>query len=319
MAGGIALTPLAKRLGCRPERGYIRAVRALTSAERAGARGIAAALLLAAACRDAGPPPLPCSVGGAPRSPEVVVLAGSGVNLAPVRVILEALRARGGGPRARLAASIGTGGALRALRDGAIDVGLVSRPLSAGDLGRDLRLHALGTVPLAIVAHRSTRAPAELTPRELAAYYRGTVATWPGGAPVIPLVRQAGDSTMREIAAVDRALAAAMAEARAADRALTCYTDQQMRDALLAIPGAIGFLDLGTIRLERLAVQVLRLRRPADGDASAPRLSLGLLTRAAPREPVRRLLDFVRGYRGAQLVAAGYALTAPPAAPDAGP
>jgi ABC-type phosphate transport system substrate-binding protein len=175
------------------------------------------------------------------------------------------------------------------------------------------------------VVHRD-RGRADITAAELIAVYRGEVTAWPDGAPVVPLVRQADDSTSRAIAAAAPALAEAMRAAGERGRALVRYTDQDLRDSLLAVPGAIGFLDAGTLALERLPLVALRL----DGAAADPAdpayplvLTLSVLTRAQPTAREAELVDFLTSAEVArELAAAGYApvtATAPAATPGGEP
>jgi len=107
-------------------------------------RRILALLLLSAACAGDLPPPPPSTASAvlAPR-PEILA-AGTGA-LTPLAMALAREVWTGTGLRIRVEPSIGSGGGISATRDGAVDLGLVSRPLrpeeSAGlervDLARD--------------------------------------------------------------------------------------------------------------------------------------------------------------------------------------
>ena len=131
------------------------------------------------------------------------------------------------------------------------------------------------------------------------------------------LVRQLDDSTTRAIAAAAPALAEAMQWTRDHAVGLTRYTDQDLCDTLLAVPGAIGFLDAGTIALEGLPLVALRL----DGVAADPAestypliLTLSVLTRANPTPREAELVAFLGSPEVAgELARAGYAPIAAPA------
>lgn len=246
---------------------------------------------------------------------ESLLLAGSGANLAPVRWLTRQYRERFPNARIAVAESIGTGGAIRALLDGAIDIGLASRPLHVHERARGIVAYPLAEVALVVAAHRD--APlVEITPARLIEIYEGALTSWPDNTPVVPLLRQTGDSATRAVEAALPGLGRAMAEAARRQRGRICYTDQQMRDALVQIPGAIGFLDAGTIALERLPVVVGRLtgEAPSAGSDHHPLLlSLSLLTTKDLPERAKRFIDFAATVAKQELVDAGYRVPTPPA------
>src|SRR4051812_17183727 len=104
-------------------------------------------LALLAACSAGGPDMPPAGEACAAESgrPAGLLLAGSGSNLALVHAIALRYESQGLGPAPMVAESIGTGGALAALHDRQIDVGLSSRPL------KDSERAGVTEVPLARV------------------------------------------------------------------------------------------------------------------------------------------------------------------------
>jgi phosphate transport system substrate-binding protein len=215
--------------------------------------------------------------------------------------------------------SIGTGGAVRALTDGAIQVGLASRPLSASE-----RAAGIVEIPLArvvvgfVVDPRAHDGP--LSQAELAAIYRGERARWSDGTPIVPLLREAGDSGNAAVAAALPTVHQAIEGAMAADRFPVCYTDQEMRDSLLEVEGGIGLLDVGTLHLERLALRPVPIDgvEPTAAEAAAGRYPLvkplSLLTAGAPGGEARRFVEYARSPAVADLFEAGGFLS--PAEPE---
>lgn len=279
-------------------------------------------LLLAAApgCADADPPPAPaeCLRTPAMHSAGEMRIAGSGANLAPVTRVASVFEKRHAGEHVRVAQSIGTGGAIRALADGVIDIGLASRALTAEEQTRGVEAHAFGHVALSPTIHQHVPVTA-ITTGELAAIYRGETTSWPDGTAIVPILRQPGDSTMRAIETSSPELENAMRAARESGRALTRYTDQEVRDTLLAVPGAIGFLDAGTVALEEAPLRSL----PLDGIAPTAEtarantypfvLTLSLLTRTDAPEAARAFVELMTSAEVAELLAPyGYAPVTPP-------
>jgi phosphate transport system substrate-binding protein len=221
---------------------------------------IAVAIALAAACGrpDTGAPPRAARCDPPAPRPDGLVLAGSGSNIALVRELAKRYRAAHPDVTLRVPESIGTGGALRALADGAIDVGLASRTLSAAERRSGLVETMLARVPIAVVVHPEATVTG-VTRAELAAIYRGDRQRWPDGTPIVPLLREPGDSGNDVIAQSYPDVWAAMSDAMQAGRFTTCYTDQEMADTVDATEGAVGFLDLGTLRLTHPQIRALAL------------------------------------------------------------
>jgi phosphate transport system substrate-binding protein len=257
---------------------------------------LAAAAIAGGCSSEPGPPEtaFPCAAP-APR-PEGLLVAGSGVNLPLAREI--ARRYEDAHPDARVvvSASIGTGGAVRALADGAIDIGLASRELRGKELDLGLVEAPLARVPLVVATHRSVEIEG-ITTTELIAIYSGARTRWPDGTPIVPLVREPGDSGRRVLSRVLPAIEELQAAAFRGGRFKVCYTETETSAALTAVPGAIGFLDQGLIRLQDLAVRAFPLPRdeagadPARVDATRP---LNLLTHGRPEGEIRRFVSFAR-------------------------
>jgi phosphate transport system substrate-binding protein len=221
------------------------------------ARALAVLVALAAGVRlDAGAQPVPAEscAPAAPR-PAGLILAGSGSNVAVVRAIAGWFRAPDF-PPVRVPESIGTGGALRALSDGAIDVGLASRRLTTAEKEAGFVETVLARVPLAVVVHPRVSV-ADVALRELVAIYRGERDRWPDGTPIVPVLRERGDSGNDLIARAWPDLWDAMDAALRAGRFTTCYTDQELADTIAETDGAVGLLDVGTLRLTHPQLRTL--------------------------------------------------------------
>lgn len=267
----------------------------------AGARILLLALLLGAGCvgEPAGPTGVERCAPPPPR-PAGLVLAGSGSNLPLVRRIAERYRQHHPAARITIPQSIGTSGAVRALLDGAIDVGLASRSLKAGERARGLVETRLARTRVVFAVHPSV-AVRRASAAELVAIYRGERTRWPDGTPIVPLLREPGDSARVILARSLPALDAAIEEAFHARRFRACFTDAEMQRLLAALPGALGFLDEGILRLEGGGLRALAL-----SDATLPALKpLSFVTRGTPRGEAERFLLFARSPEIAALLAAG--------------
>jgi phosphate transport system substrate-binding protein len=265
-------------------------------------------------------PPAATTCAGIERRFEGVVVAGSGSALPIAAAMAQAYTEAIPSARFWVPESIGTSGAIRALKDGVIDVGLATRPLNDKERAGGLRVTTVARSVLAIVLHPSVGVRS-LSTAELEALYRGERTRWPNGAEVTLLVREPGDSGDRVLSIHRPGLLAAMLEARESGRAIELHTDQEMRDALLAIEGAVGVLDLAVVRLEELPLQPIEL----DGVSATPDAAvrgdyplvreLSLVTRVPEppgttlRPEIEAFVDFWRSEPGrAVLKRAGYIL-----------
>jgi phosphate transport system substrate-binding protein len=228
---------------------------------------VALAVALGVACGrpDAGPPTPGARCDPGPPRPDGLVVAGSGSNIAIVREIAKRWTRLHPAAKIRVPESIGSGGALRALGDRAIDVGLTSRALTEREKAGGLVETVLARVPLAAVVHPEARV-AHVTSAELTAIYRGERDRWPDGTAIVPLLREPGDSGNDLVAQAYPELWAAMSAAMRAGSWTTCYTDQELADTIAETEGAVGFLDVGTLRLTRPQLRPL----PLDGAEPTP-------------------------------------------------
>lgn len=207
--------------------------------------------------RDHGPPAPPPGVTCAPEAvrARAVMVSGSGAVL-PLGLAVAA--SFSGRDELRFSDSIGSTGAILALRDRAIDVGLTGRAMRPSEADPAVAELALGRSAIAFATHVSVGA-ADLPIQELIALYAGARTSWPDGTPVRLLVREPGDSSMAILGAARPDLHAAMEMARRSSRAQIMFTDQEMAQALQRIPGALGPVDASAVRVTHARVRLPRI------------------------------------------------------------
>lgn len=195
-------------------------------------------------------------LGGARGPTEAVVVAGSGSNLPLTRALAEAFRRRSPGVKVVVPESIGSTGGIRAVRDGAIDVGLISRGLSEeeGRLGLTVTPYARVAV---VVAANPSVPDGCVASGELADLYAGTRARWSDGSRAVVLQRERGDSSFLAFGQREPGLAAQNDAGYRDGRWRILYDDRSMQEALMATEGAVGIFDLGAIVAQRLPIKVL--------------------------------------------------------------
>ncbi len=197
-----------------------------------------------------------------PRASNHLEIAGSGTNVEPTRVVARMFEASDPNVTVRVHESIGSTGGILAAADGAVDLGIVSRPLRASERGRVNRIPWVD-VPTCLVT-RQGAGPERLT--------RADLIRWIDGERGPVLLREPGDSGT---AAAEAAIDGLREAIGRATHWRVLSTDRDMREALLSSPGAIGLFDLGTLRLLELPLRVV----PIDGDPCPAARSLAFVHR----------------------------------------
>jgi len=237
--------------------------------------------------------------------PDVLHLAGSGSNLPLTRALAEA-HAEAGGAQYVVHESVGSRGGIRAVYDGVIQIGLVSRPLVANEQRLGLVVTPYARSPVAVAVNASV--PDEgLTSEELLDIYRGVKKRWSDGSRVVVLHREQGDSSHRAVERHLPELAAISDEARREERFRVLYTDAAMEEALVSTRGAVGLYGSGSIPAD-LPIKALCVDGIAPTVANVSQgiypfaKDLAFVTRGEPAAPAADFLRFVFSEPGQVLI-----------------
>jgi phosphate transport system substrate-binding protein len=193
-------------------------------------------------------------------SPEPVRLtaAGSGVNLGITRHLAEAFVKKHPGISISIPGSIGTRGAIKATADGAITLGLISRPLEKEEAAQGLTATPYGRVPIVVAVHPGVKDDG-ITFQELIEIYQGTRTNWKDGSPIIVQAREKSDSGFLVLQKKIPGFKEAYEESQQAKRWMLYFTDQEANAAIAKTPHSIGVSDLGMINTEGLNIKALKL------------------------------------------------------------
>lgn len=239
--------------------------------------------------------------------PNVLHVAGSGSNLPLTRALAEAFSDADPEAHVVIHQSIGSTGGVRAVHDGAVDLGLVSRDLRPRE--RDLGLRQVPYARVAVVFGADRRVEvSDVSSEEVLAMYRGDRPTWPDGTPMVVLQREEGDSSHLVAREAIEGFRAVDDQALDEGRWRVLYSDRAMRDALISTSGGVGLIDFGAAVAEELPVRVLSLDgiRPSPTtveDGSYPMTkSLSFVLTADLSERARAFVDFVFSPRGQQVI-----------------
>lgn len=225
-----------------------------------------------------------------------VLVGGTGAGLGPLQ------KALGGAAKLRFVPNLGTGGGIKAVTAGAIDMALSARAASQAERAQGLVSRELFRTPYVFAVHAD--APVQrLALADLVPLYAGRTPAWPNGAPVRLVLRPGSDSDTHFVKGIHPAMADAVAAAHARAGAHVAATDGDALEALARIEGSLGITTLGLLRAEGQRVKPLAL----DGvTADAASLADG-------RYPHAKTVHLItRGEPTGELGAALRALTAKP-------
>lgn len=263
-----------------------------------------------------GDPPPPDAVPSRPlvaADPGVLRVAGSGAFTPLARRLADAFAKRGGQPRVVVEESLGSGGGIAAAAEGALDLGLVSRPLSKAEQGKGLRVLEVAVDAVVIAANGSVAVDG-LSSDELRALYAGQVRTFANGSSAVVLLRDRGESANAALVAAVPGLRISR-DAEGDERQLrVLFHDSSMLQALVSTPGGLGVSALGLTREVGPALKVLdldgvtpSLQSLEDGTWPARR-TLAIVGLPERMERAQAFLDFVLSDEGAALARAAYVL-----------
>lgn len=183
--------------------------------------------------------------------------AGSGVNLAITRLLAEAFMKDHPHVLIEIPGSIGSQGAISAVADGAITLGLISRPLKDKEKALGLVEKPYARVAMVIGSHPTVKED-DITSTDLIGILKGTKTRWSDGNDIIVQVREKFDSGFQILQKEIPGFSEAYLESLEAKRWSVYFTDQDANRALSMTPFAIGLTDYGMITAEKLNIKVLK-------------------------------------------------------------
>ena len=200
----------------------------------------------------------PAAVAPLAREQPGVHVAGSGSGMVVCRALGAALFPEGASTRLVVHESIGSTGGVRAVADGVIDIGVVTRPLHAHERALGLVLVPFARVPAVVAAHPGVRDEG-LTSDALLAIHRGERDHWADGTPLVLLLRERGDSSHAAFARVLPGFREIDDAAIAQRRARVLYHDEALVRAVLSIQGSVGISDAVLVHAASAPPRVLAI------------------------------------------------------------
>ena len=238
---------------------------------------------------------------------EEIRIGGTGSALATMQLLGEAYARTRPGTQINVLPSLGSGGGIKAVLAGVIQIAVTSRPLKDAELKAGAVEIEYGRTPF-IFATAVTNRTASLTLQELADIYAGKTARWPDGTPIRLVLRPVGDSDSDMIKSMSAALRDGLIAAEQRKGMAFAVTDQDAADMLEKVRGALGPFTLAQLLTEQRKLKALRVNNVEPGaqsiaDGSYPYFKqLFMVTTAKTPAAARQFMAFVQSASSRELL-----------------
>lgn len=213
--------------------------------------------LLAAGCGEQSREPAPANIGNAPLKDQTFQIAGSGSNLAITEKLAEAYQTKTG-VRIHIPASIGSIGAINAVKAGTLELGMISRPLTDEERSWGLKELPYARVA-AVFAVNSSVAENNLSSSDIIRILEGEKTAWSDGSKIFVHVREEKDSSNLILYDLIPGYKKVLFESYQHNRWRVLYRDSDMAKAVATTKGAFGLITSADAAQYKTEVKVMSL------------------------------------------------------------
>lgn len=176
-------------------------------------------------------------------------VGGTGGALAAITQLGETFAADRPGLTVTVLPSLGSGGGIRAVRNGVIDIAVSARPVRE-DEGAGTTLVQVPFARTSVALFTSRPGGAAISSEALRAQIAGTAPVWPDGTPLHLILRPDTETDYHVLKAERPAVWEALVQARGRPEVPIAATDQQNMDLARSLPGSLTTGTLLQIRAE---------------------------------------------------------------------
>jgi len=257
---------------------------------------------------------LACTLGPAWSQAEEIMIGGTGGALATMKLLGDAYSKNHPETKIIVLPSLGSGGGIKAVIAGAIQVAVSSRPIKDSETSLGASAFEYARTPFVFVVPLKSKTQA-ITSADLVDIYSGTRDRWPDGTRIRLVLRPVGDSDSDMVKSISPEVKQAKLRAEKRPGMLFAVTDQEAADNIEKIAGAFGTSTLAQLVSEQRALRPLRFNGV---EPSAQTVADGrypyfkpLFIVTSPKSPASAQLfaEFVRSAAGREILArTGHAL-----------
>ena len=237
---------------------------------------------------------------------ETIRISGTGGALGTVRFLGEAFQKSNPGFRVEVLPGMGSGGAVKAVLAGRLDIGLTARALSPEERAQGLEESRYARTPFVFAVNTGLKMTG-LALDEVAGIYSGE-RDWESNKRIRLILRPGQDTDIPILKSMSPAMDAAVDIALAREGLIIATTDHEAAEAIENVPGAFGATTLSLFLAEKRDFRILSLNGVKPGVGSMNNRSYPfsktffMVTRKKPSGTVRRFIDFVRSPAGAGIL-----------------
>ncbi|KAF0219759.1 MAG: phosphate transport system substrate-binding [Geobacteraceae bacterium] len=246
---------------------------------------------------------------GAARGEDLIKIGGVGSALGAMKLIAAAFEKSHPGIKVQVLPSLGSSGGIKAVLQGALDIGLSGRLLKDDEKGEGAVAIEFARTPFIFITTKDIQ-KAGLTTQELEKIYGGQIQKWPDGTRIRLVLRPEGDSDTNILKGLSPGMSQAVKSALARKGMAFAVTDQENVKKMEKMPGAFGLSTLTQIITENAPFKILSFNgvKPnvkALADGSYPLFKpLFLVTVPAKTPPTaRQFIAFVQSPAGRKILA----------------
>lgn len=240
---------------------------------------------------------------------EPILVGGTGSGSRLVQVLVDEYRKTPGSAEVFVIdPPLGSGAAIKAVREGKIHVAVSARRLEGDERKGDLLEIEFARTPF-VFATRDGERKEGFSLAQLANVYSGRLGQWDNGAPIRLILRPDFDADTAAIRAMAPGLDDAMTRSLDRKGMVTAASDMEALELIEQTPGSLGSTTLGLVRLMDSRVRVLSIggklpSAKALAEGSYPWFkALYLVVSRKPGADVRGFLDFLQSPQVSDLLA----------------
>lgn len=236
-------------------------------------------------------------------------IGGAGANLAPIRLVAKQFTVRHPDVVFEIMTGLGSRGGVRAVLAGALDLGLISRPLKEDEVRAGARAIPYARTPLVFTVFSSFPRDA-VTRGDVLELYSGARTRWEDGRLARPILRFRTDSDITYLTEQMPGFEEALALAYRRRGIAMGTTDQHTADLIQSVPGAIGTSTMALILGEQRPLKALSYDGHAPMRNGTPNPDyplykvLAFVVGKDPHPIAMQFIEFVRSRAGTDILQA---------------
>ncbi|MEO5573992.1 MAG: substrate-binding domain-containing protein [Gammaproteobacteria bacterium] len=189
---------------------------------------------------------------------DTIRIGGTGAALGTMRLLGEAYTQSNPGHTIKIIPSLGSGGGIKALQAGALDIAVIGRDLRAKEAQPGQVVIEYGKTPFLFATH--SKVPiSNVSLEQVAEIYGGNQTAWPDGALIRVILRPASESDIELLSSISPAIKQAVKFGLKREGMVMAATDIDSADAIEHLPNSFGTSTLALVLSEKRALNILSL------------------------------------------------------------